>query len=160
MTAFFCFLFLYVFKNNYYFFFKLMVYPLIYSSQLFMFNSIFAYIIDEETFSYILFIAYLFSFLHHATNIHNSIYHKSDLVVSRLTTMYISLYTLRFTSFCYTFILFNNVALSYYLSNTIYTLYPNKKIWIYYHFYFHFISNICIYTILNTSYEHKLHVSL
>ena len=133
-----------------------MLYPLVCSSHLFLFNSIYAYHIEEQTVSFVLFSAYLFSTLHYITNRYNSIYHKCDLVISRLTTIYISLYTLNFLSVYYTFIIVNNVCLSYALSKAIHSFFPNRDYSIYCHFYFHFISNFCIYTLLNTGYKYKI----
>ena len=117
---------------------------LLVSSHLFLLNSVYACIINEISTAAILFMVYVLSTLHHFTNTPNSIYHYADCFMSRFATLWIFVNNLKYTHVYYCIMALNNVILSYSVARCVYLIYGDSR-WIWFHMYFHVLTNFIIY---------------
>ena len=125
-----------------------MIWELVLTSHLFLVNSYLAFKVKKKHVSLLLAIVYMNSCLHHLTNEHDSIYHKADIVSSRFATITLITYSLYYSQMYQSFMSLNNIVLSYLTSRLAYLSYPNNNTWLYFHMYFHFITNFSIYILI------------
>ena len=127
-----------------------MIIRLICSSHLFLFNSMYAYRIKEKVMCSFLFMIYLFSTLHYITDQTDSVYHYIDCYMSRTGTIVLFLNSFKYTKPYYCIMAINNIILSYGMSRCVFMLYKDTT-WIYFHMYFHFLTNLCLFVNLEDS---------
>lgn len=124
-----------------------MIIQLLYSSHLFLFNSIYAYHINEKIMCSFLLMVYLFSAIHYITDKNDSVYHYMDCIMSRTATIVLFLNSFKYSKPYYCIMAINNIILSYGISRCIFIIY-NDTTWIYSHMYFHVLTNFCLFVSL------------
>lgn len=115
------------------------------SCHMFLANSIYAYYLNNWYISIVVFFVYLGSAFHYLTYTEASIYHYIDVCMSRSSVVLLIPYSTLYVHHHYSIMALNNVVLSYGVSRCVYWMYPGDFTWIWFHVYFHTITNYCIY---------------
>lgn len=118
------------------------------SSHLFLANAVLAYTMSNDFVKYTMCVVYLSSVLHWTIYEPNSMLHYADMVVSRMATMLLIVYSTKYVHYYYSILALHTIVLTYGMSRCVYVLYPDHWYWVWWHVHFHIMTNFSIYVFL------------
>jgi hypothetical protein len=123
----------------------------IYSSLLFLGNGIYALTQNKYDFVIMNTIMFIISILNYIYDTNNDFIYYLDIICANIVFIFYVYKSFNIFSGFEIFLMINSIILSFMLSCLYHLEHKDEKNWQFFHMYFHFVSNICIFMIINKS---------